>query len=124
MAVVGQRILVADDEPALAKSTFLLLRALGFDVVTETRAERILATLATSGATILLQDVRMPGLDIDQHVRTLRASAQFKDVKVFLFSASLEVAEVARRLSVDGFLEKPFRPEDIAAVIDPPGVPR
>ncbi len=111
------KILVVDDEPSILRSTELLLNDLGFDVVTTPDPRSVLAMLARERPDLLLQDVRMPGLDLAQLVAAIRADPLVRHVPVLLFSASMDLPDIQARVGAAGFLEKPFKPEEVVHAI-------
>ena len=61
----------------------------------------------------------MPGLDIDAVVGQIRARPEWAHVRIIIFTASMDLEEVASRLGVWGFLEKPFKPAELVALLTP-----
>ncbi|HUR68313.1 MAG TPA: response regulator [Candidatus Thermoplasmatota archaeon] len=117
-SVSRKRILIVDDEPAILRSTAYLLEAMGFEVLTCSEVNLVLDTISKERPTLLLQDVRMPGLDIDRHVQTVRAHAHGRSMPIVLFTASMDLADVAERVGADATLEKPFKPDELLRVVD------
>ena len=109
------RVVVADDEPAILRGTEIMLEELGFEVATAESLREILPVLRSMQPHVLLQDVRMPGLDIDSHVASVRADPALAGMRIVLFSADLRLAETAARVRADAFIEKPFLPETLRA---------
>lgn len=111
------RVLVADDDAAVAESVAEFLHRAGFDAAAETSAARLLPVLRAAPPDILLQDVRMPGLDLPAHLRAVRADPALRGVAVVLCSASVELPDLVRALRPDGVLEKPFRGDHLLAYL-------
>lgn len=111
------KVLMVDDEPSILHSTGLLLQALGFQVVTTADPKEVLPMLRRERPEVLLQDVRMPGLDIDALLQSIRKDPEVGATPVILFSASMDIFEVQDRVGATGFLEKPFRPTEVAQAI-------
>src|SRR5438477_491022 len=63
----------------------------------------------------LVLDLRMPDLDGREVLSQVRR--QGLDPRVVLLSADREVATAARELRADGFVEKPFAPENLLAAV-------
>lgn len=110
-------ILVADDEPAILQSTRLLLEDAGFRVVATNEAGRVAQLAREERPDVLLQDVRMPGLDVAKLVEELRADATTRGIPVLLFSASMDLDEIAESVGAAGILEKPFQRDELIAAI-------
>ncbi|HET6405747.1 MAG TPA: response regulator [Candidatus Thermoplasmatota archaeon] len=112
------RVLVVDDEPAILRSTAYILKDLGYDVYTCGEAREILSVARDATPDVVLQDVRMPGLDLERTVTALRSEAQ-RELRLILFTASLEGEELAERLHADAFIPKPFRPAELVEALGP-----
>ena len=111
------RVLLADDEPAVLSSTALLLTDLGFEVVSVSDPSRIASVARAERPDVILQDLRMPGLVIEDLVRELRDDPELAKVPIVLFSASMDLDDVASQVGVDHLLEKPFRPQELVDVL-------
>lgn len=118
------KILLVDDEQRILMSTTMLLRHMGFDVVTATAATEILPTLRRERPDLLLQDVRMPGLEIRALVAEIRADPDIGRTPVLLFSASISLEPLYEEVGAEAMLEKPFRPSDLQAAVERALAPR
>jgi len=112
------RILVADDEADILESTQQVLVLCGFQVTGVAEAKSILATARRVRPDLLLQDVNMPGLDLDDLVHRLRAEPTLRALRILLFTASESIQETAQRLRVDGSIQKPFNADRIQQTIE------
>lgn len=111
------KVLIVDDEAALLSSTSKLLGHLGFETATVSDAAQIVDRIRSEGPAVVLQDIRMPGLDLDRLVAEIRDDPVLARVPIVLCSASMDVAETAERLGVAAWLEKPYRPQDLVATL-------
>lgn len=110
------RVLLVDDEGPILRATQDLLQELGFEVTTHADASTIHTTVRDLRPGVLLQDVRMPGLDIRALVGSLRADPATRGTRIILFSASIEAPGLAKELGVD-IVQKPFKPAEIVTAI-------
>lgn len=111
------KILVVDDEASILRSTQLLLMDMGFDVVTCADQAQVLDCIRREHPDLLLQDVRMPGLDLERLVGAIRADPAIAKLPILLFSASMDLDEIQERVGAAGILEKPFKPVEIVQAI-------
>lgn len=114
---MGLRILIVDDEPSILRSTAMLLASLGYEVGTCDRAEAIVEAVRRERPDVLLQDLRMPGLDLERAVLELRAIPEGARLPIVIFTASMEAAEICERIGGVGILDKPFRPHELEAAL-------
>lgn len=112
------KVLLVDDEPSVLRSTALLLEELGYTTVTTNEPDGVVDMLRSERPDVWLQDVRMPGLDLSDLVHKARADREVAQIPVVLFSASMDLPEVSQRVEANGYLEKPFRPDDVVKAID------
>jgi CheY-like chemotaxis protein len=112
------RVLVADDDSDVLLSTCDLLELLGFEAIPVNSAGLIQGAVRDSHPDIILQDVQMPGLDLEGLVASLRSEASTRDVPVFLFTASVDADETVRRVGANGAVRKPFDGGKLKALID------
>ena len=113
-----QRILVADDEPAIRRLLRTILTTQGYAV--SEAADGTSALQAASlppAADLLLLDLAIPGLDGMQIIKELRASGSAIPI-IVLSNRSDENAKVtALDLGADDYLTKPFGARELFARI-------
>jgi signal transduction histidine kinase/CheY-like chemotaxis protein len=103
------RLLLADDEPSLRRSTGALLRRLGYEVVTAVDGAEAVELFRNdpSGFDLVLLDIMMPKLNGRDALRELRRIAP--NVKAMYVSAfGLSGEDPTLEDGVEGVLRKPF----------------
>jgi CheY-like chemotaxis protein len=110
------RVLVVDDEAPLRE---LIVVALGNTFRSEEAAdgEAALALLAQEPHDLVFLDVMLPGLSGIEVLRAIRADESLRAVPVVVVSAWQGPEDIAAALEsgADGFLEKPFRVDELAS---------
>ncbi len=118
MAVEAEpkRVLIADDEINIRRVLEAILKRDGYEVVTAANGEEALARMSR-GIHTVITDLKMPGLDGMQLLRSL--SADHPDVPVVMITAhgSVESAVEAVKLGAFDYVEKPFDQEQIRQVV-------
>lgn len=117
---VLQRMLVIDDEEPILFAAREYFEALGFSVDCATELEEAQALLSHVQYDIVIADLRLTGiygtegLALVRHVRE-----RCPQTRILLLTAygSAAVEEEARRLGVDGFLQKPKPLPDVAQIV-------
>jgi DNA-binding NtrC family response regulator len=110
-------ILIVDDERDVRESTAILVEMLGYRVVTIDDPSEVVETAAREGADVILQDLRMPGINVAGLVAALRSHTATAETPVIFFSASEELPRTAARLGAWGYLQKPFGPEELSHLL-------
>lgn len=117
--MANERILVVEDDPAVADLIALYLKRSGYDVAAcVASGEAALAEAARARPDLALMDIELPGeLDGVQTAGQLRA--RFNVPVVFLTGlADDETLKRSQGAQAFGYLLKPFRQEDLKASID------
>jgi two-component system response regulator AtoC len=111
-----KRILIADDEINIRRVLEAILKRDGYEVVTAANGNEALARMSRDIHTVIT-DLKMPGLDGMQLLRSL--SADHPDVPVVMITAhgSVESAVEAVKLGAFDYVEKPFDQEQIRQVV-------
>jgi DNA-binding response OmpR family regulator len=110
---LAPRVLIVEDEPAIAESLDYALRREGFD--TQTAATYAKAEAARTWPTLIILDLMLPDGNGRDLLRTLRAEARLTPV-IVLSSRESEADRVsALEDGADDYVTKPFSPREVVA---------
>ena len=107
------RILVVEDDSALAQALSDTLALSGYDVLTATDGEQALARLDGNSVDMVLTDVQMRPMDGRALLRNLRTRFQELPVLVMTAYGTVEQAVEAIKLGAVDYLAKPFEVDDL-----------
>jgi CheY-like chemotaxis protein len=109
--------LVVEDEPAILRIIVLALREMGCEPVPVTSAEAALDALEDDSVepSVIITDVRLPGMDGVELARRMKADERLSDRPVLLMSAYGE----PRTHEGDAFLAKPFDIDEFGDFVTP-----
>ena len=116
---VAERVLVADDDPAVADLVRLCLELDGFVVDVVPDGLRALESIRADPPALVVLDVMMPGLDGVEVLRRVRADAATAGLPVLLLTARGLSSDkvVGLTAGADDYIVKPFdAPELVARV--------
>ena len=104
------KVIVAEDEPALAKVLKLRLEIEGFDVRTAGDGAEALDLIAEERPDVLVCDLMMPVMDGYEVCRTIKSDPALKDIPVLILTALKATKERERleKLGADAFSSKPY----------------
>jgi len=111
------KVVIVDDEPDVLESTAMIVRALGYTPVTVDDPSLVVDVVEREQPGLLLQDLRMPGLNLAGLVAALRLNPKTADVPLVFFSAHADVAATASRHDAWGYLAKPFSPQELERLL-------
>ena len=117
MKLIGIRILVVDDEPAIRRALRPPLVELGFDVVEVSRGEMALDLLRTENFDAVLLDINMPGIGGIETLRRIRVFAPRLPVLMLTVRDGEDEKVHALELGADDYVTKPFGIRELVARI-------
>ncbi|MGF7238117.1 MAG: MtrAB system response regulator MtrA [Frankia sp.] len=108
------RVLVVDDDPALAEMLGIVLRDSGFDPVFVSSGRVAVSAFRSTAPDIVLLDLMLPGRDGIEVCREIRAES---GVPIVMLTAKSETGDVVRGLEsgADDYIVKPFKPVELVA---------
>lgn len=114
-----KRILLVDDEEDVVKVVGGRLSQWGYQAVVATNGQEALEAVRRKPPALILLDLKMPVLSGRDACHQLKADPRFARIPVILMTASTGVAveEEQRAIQADGFVLKPFEPEELLATI-------
>lgn len=110
-------ILVVDDDPAVGRVLAALLAQDGHRATLASSAEMALTTLEKLSVDLVISDVRMPGMDGLQLLKTLRARQPELPVVLLTAHGTVPMAVEAMREGAADFLQKPFNRDEVLFVV-------
>ena len=117
MTSAERTVFVVDDDEAALDSLLLLLRSEGLNPSGFSSGEQFLAALAPDARGCVISDVRMPGMDGVELLRTLKAKRSDLPVIIITGHADVTVAVQAMKAGAADFVEKPFESELILRLV-------
>ena len=110
-------VLIVDDEKNIRLTLRRALESLRLDTDSAVNGEEALAKLQERRFSVVLLDLKMPGMDGMEVLRRLRAARP--EVKVIIITAhgTSESAVEAMKLGAADFIQKPFAPKEIRDLV-------
>lgn len=108
------KILIIEDEEAIADLEKDYLELSGFDVAIENRGDAGLKTALKEDFDLIILDLMLPGIDGFEVCRKIRAQ---KNVPILMVSAKKDDIDKIRGLGLgaDDYMTKPFSPSELVA---------
>lgn len=116
MRAMKGRVLVVDDDTALAEMLGIVLRNEGFEPVFCADGDRALAAFRDSKPDLVLLDLMLPGKDGIDVCRQIRNES---GVPIVMLTAKTDTVDVVVGLEsgADDYIVKPFKPKELVARI-------
>jgi two-component system, OmpR family, response regulator MtrA len=108
------RVLVVDDDPALAEMLGIVLRDEGFDPVFVSSGRVAMSAFRSTKPDLVLLDLMLPGRGGIEVCREVRAES---GVPIVMLTAKGDTGDVVRGLEsgADDYVVKPFKPAELVA---------
>jgi len=113
------RILLAEDEPTIAKLIEFKISKDGHDVTIARDGLQAMKCIDTEAWDLIILDVMMPGKTGWEVLQSLRARAEFIAIPVIMLTAKgrEEDRHHAAQLGATDFIRKPFDPAELSQLV-------
>jgi len=110
------RVLVVDDDPALAEMLTIVLRGEGFDTAVVGDGTRALPAVRELRPDVVLLDLMLPGMNGIDVCRAIRTES---GVPLVMLTAKSDTVDIVLGLEsgADDYVVKPFKPKELIARI-------
>lgn len=115
--MIKQKILVVDDEKSMCDFLEIMLNKEGYEVATTTSGEKALELLDNNLYSMVLTDVKMPGVDGFEVLRKTKEVSPDTVVIMITAYGSPEGAVTAIKEGAYDYITKPFRVEEVKLTI-------
>src|SRR5712664_983270 len=114
MGIMKGRVLVVDDDAALAEMLGIVLRGEGFEPTFVADGDRALEAFRETRPDLILLDLMLPGMDGIDVCRQIRAES---GVPIVMLTAKSDTVDVVLGLEsgADDYIVKPFKPKELVA---------
>lgn len=116
LTLMKSRVLVVDDDPALAEMLTIVLRGEGFDTAVVGDGTRALPAVRELRPDVVLLDLMLPGMNGIDVCRAIRTES---GVPIVMLTAKSDTVDIVLGLEsgADDYVVKPFKPKELIARI-------
>ena len=115
---MAKRILVVDDEPDVLKILLLRLEKTGYKVMGGRDGREALDLARRMVPDLIILDIYLPDMNGDDITRILKGDERLKAIPIILISATtISIAQRAKECGADGYIAKPFEPEELVGMV-------
>lgn len=117
---MGKKILIVDDSRTIRQQVNFTLNKGGFEVVeAEDGKDGIEKLKANPDISVIISDVNMPNMNGLEMVEAINADGSLAHPPIVMLTTegSGELVDRAKKAGAKGWLVKPFKPEQLVAVV-------
>jgi CheY-like chemotaxis protein len=111
-----RKVLVIDDDDALADVVRQVLRDAGYSVATVRHGAAALELTKHVAPDLILLDLSMPIMDGWSFLGQYRRSGH-DGARIVLLTSNAQAPDIAHTLGADGYITKPFDVDDLVAIV-------
>ncbi len=113
----GRKILIVEDEPAIARTVRAYLEREGYQVLTARTGQEGLEAHRRESPDLVILDWMLPGLSGLDVLRAIRAAA---DTPVIMLTARTDEPDrvIGLKIGADDYITKPFSPRELVARVE------
>lgn len=111
-------VLVVDDEQDIREASERILKRMGFQISKASRGDQALELFKKENPSIVLLDLKMPGLDGMEVLKQIRQLDESALTIVITGYATLETAIEAMKQGAYDFISKPFEPDQLRIIVN------
>ncbi|MDQ4143662.1 MAG: response regulator [Actinomycetota bacterium] len=113
-----KRILVVDDEMDLLLAIGVLLQSAGYEVVETSTGQEGIEAAEREDPDVVVLDIGLPDISGVEVLRHLRAAGNRAKIVILSAHASGHTEATATAEGADGYLTKPFNPEELLQMLE------
>lgn len=113
-----RRVLIVESDPTLARQAEEALQRSGYATTIAADGFHAGSLLGTFRPSVMLLDLRIPGLSADDVLSFVRKASGLDRIKVMVVSNSAQEQEPTLPTGVDGFIRRPFSSEELVSKVN------
>jgi DNA-binding response OmpR family regulator len=111
------RILIVEDDAELRQLLELYIKPMGYEVYHAVDGLEALYQAQYYEPDLVVLDLMMPTASGDLVLGFIRSTEKLKDTAVLIVSAHHNIVSLAEQYEADGYLRKPFSPDDFREAV-------
>ncbi|TET43677.1 response regulator [Candidatus Aerophobetes bacterium] len=110
-----KRIVLAEDEPQIAKLVEFKLKKEGYQVTWKENGEEALEAIKRERPDLILLDIMMPVMDGYEVLRQIKEDEKLRDIPVIMLTARAQERDVVKGIDsgAEDYITKPFHPAEL-----------
>ncbi len=116
---MAKMIMTADDSASIRQMVSFTLKDAGYEVVEAVDGKDALNKLDDVKINMLITDLNMPNMDGIELIKQVRAIPEFKFIPIIMLTTESQAGkkQEGKSAGATGWIVKPFKPEQLIAVI-------
>ncbi len=114
---MSKKIVLAEDEPQIARLIEFKLKKEGYSVTSKENGEEALKAIKEDKPDLVLLDIMMPVMGGYEVLRRLKEDEDLKSIPVIMLTARAQEKDVVKGIGMgaEDYITKPFHPAELLA---------
>jgi DNA-binding response OmpR family regulator len=118
MEKAQKTVLVVDDDEGILEVVKIVLEQCGYTVVPLNNGKTVIQTIGQIHPDLILLDIWLAGVRGEDILRDIREQKSMTHIPVVIMSAQGDTSQITQRIGADGYIDKPFDIDQLAAKVD------
>ncbi len=114
----AKTILICDDDETILAMLEFIFESRGFRIIAIKNSLNVLSVVKEQKPDLLLLDLSMPFYSGEHIVKSMKTSADTKNIPVIIISGTKDGREIATKAGVSAFFPKPFDVSELTLTVD------
>jgi two-component system, chemotaxis family, chemotaxis protein CheY len=116
---MSKTIMTVDDSASVRQMVSFTLKEAGYDVIEASDGIDALSKINVNELNLVVTDLNMPNMDGIELIRNIRENGKHKFVPIIMLTteSQAEKKSAGKNAGATGWIVKPFKPEQLIAVI-------
>jgi len=111
------KVLLIEDDPTMVSLLHTLLEIEGYEAVQLESFDNVVESVRSIAPDVILMDVHLKNTDGLYLLESIRKESALEDIKVIM-SSGMDFNDESYLKGANGFLLKPYMPDELVALID------
>lgn len=103
-----KRILLYEDDPEIRFLCKKILEKNQYRVEVLPKCDNVISDIESIKPNLILMDLNIPEIGGEKAIALIKSNSATSHIPVLLFSASVGIKEICKKVNADGYIEKPF----------------
>ena len=116
---MAKTIMTADDSASVRQMVSFTLKQAGYDVVEAVDGQDAFDKLKNNSVNMLITDLNMPNIDGIELIKKVRGESKYRFMPIIMLTTESQASKKqdGKAAGATGWIVKPFKPEQLLAVI-------